>query len=154
MQLVCLQTGQPKQNRGSYFRRGLTHSRTVQTSVQLRYGQFFLESFTSRYIKPQTVCSALQATLPAVLGNLHQVVGSSRFLGGFAKVIGRGVLDQLLHVGHTTGDNARIDGHSGLLAVSRLSRLGFRLSQFSDSPGTTRRNTQPEDPLAEDFSPI
>lgn len=59
------------------------------------------------------------------------------------------MLDQLLHVGHTTGDDACIDGHSGLLAVSRLSRLGLRLSQFSDSRGTTRRNTQPEDPLAQ-----
>lgn len=43
-------------------------------------------------------------------------------------MIGRGVLDLLLHVGHTTGDDAGIDGHSRL-AVSRLSRLP--LSQLS-----------------------
>lgn len=65
-------------------------------------------------------------------------------------MIGRGVLDLLLHIGHTTGDDARIDGHSGMLAVSRLSRLGLRLSQFSDSRETTQRNTKTVDPLAGD----
>lgn len=47
-------------------------------------------------------------------------------------MIGRGVLDLLLHVGHTTGDDAGIDGHSRL-AVSRLSRLPLsQLSKLSE----------------------